>query len=191
MNQLETIYQVAYLTGGPDRVTDTAVAGALERKVARLDRSGVLRRSSAKPADPFVLAVVESLPKVRIERVREALRESEPMRSLRAALLADGLVVTAYHWRRAWHAVTVRLGRAHREVWTTKAGESALSRASEDPALVTGATGAVALGGLAAYPDQRSARLLTLKTPSTRGRAQVAVGAPYDGLTDVVDGSPD
>ncbi|MFC3449005.1 TIGR04222 domain-containing membrane protein [Amycolatopsis speibonae] len=134
MDRLETIYQVAYLADGPDRVTDTAVAGALERKAARLDSSGVLRRTSVKPADPFVLAVVETLPKVRIARVREPLCDSEPMHSLRAELLAGGLVVPANHWRRAWHAVT------RREVWATKAGERLLSRAREDPRLVTGPT---------------------------------------------------
>ncbi|WP_245193345.1 TIGR04222 domain-containing membrane protein [Amycolatopsis alba] len=181
MNRLETIYHVAYLAGGPDRVTDTAVAGALERKAARLGSSGVLRRTSAKPADPFVLAAVESLPKVRIARVREVLRESEPMRALRAELLAGGLILPAVHWRRAWHAVT------RREVWATKAGERMLFLARKDPSLVTGAAGAVALGSLGAHPDRRLARLLTLTPPSARDRAQVAVGKPPDGLTAVVD----
>nr|WP_184906357.1 TIGR04222 domain-containing membrane protein [Amycolatopsis umgeniensis] len=199
-----TIYQVAYLAGGPDRVSDTAVAGAVERRAARIDSSGVLRRTSARPADPFVLAVADTLPKVRAARVREPLRASEPMRSLRTELLARGLVVPEGRPRRAWRAaafaqlglvvlgsavlvrtvvvsgqpvvlagialavamtafvVTVRLERVHRAVWTTKAGERALSRAGDDPHLVTGAMGAVALGGIEAYPDRRSARLLTL-----------------------------
>nr|WP_245191939.1 TIGR04222 domain-containing membrane protein [Amycolatopsis azurea] len=184
MNRLETIYQVAYLIGGPDRVTDTAVAGALERKAARLDRSGVLHRSSVKPTDPFVLAVVESLPKVRAERVREVLREPEPMRSLRAELLAAGLVVPTYHWRRAWHAAT----RTPGGVWATRAGERLLAEAREDPRLVTGARGAVALGGLGAYPDRRSAWLLT--APTAGEKARVTVSSPDDGQMDVTDCSP-
>ncbi|WP_244199695.1 TIGR04222 domain-containing membrane protein [Amycolatopsis thailandensis] len=179
MNRLETIYQVAYLTGGPDRVTDTAVAEALERKAVRLDKSGVLHRSSAKPADPFVLAVVETLPKVRIARVREALRESEPMRSLRAELLTGGLLVPAIHWRRV----------RRRGSWASKAGGQALSLAREDPGLVTGVRGAVALGGLDAHPDRRSVRLLTLAPPAG-ARTRVAISSPDDGLTDVTDCSP-
>ncbi|WP_410661923.1 TIGR04222 domain-containing membrane protein [Amycolatopsis sp. lyj-84] len=229
-----TIYQVAYLAGGPDRVSDTAVAGAVERRVARLDSSGVLRRTSARSADPFLLAVADSLPKVRAARVRESLRGSEPMRSLRTELLDGGLVVPEGRLRRVWRAavvahlglvvlgaavlirtvvitersvalagialavtttacaVTVRLERVHRAVWTTKAGERALSRAGGDPQLVTGAMGAVALGGIDAYPDRRLARLLTLTTPSSRRKAQVDVcnGASPDGLTAVADGSP-
>ncbi|MEV7555434.1 TIGR04222 domain-containing membrane protein [Amycolatopsis sp. NPDC089917] len=183
-NRLTTLYQVAYLTGGPDRVADTAIAEALGRKAARLDRSGVLHRSSAKPADPFVLAVVETLPKVRIARVREALRESEPMRSLRAELLAGGLIFPAYHWRRAWHAVIVR---ARPGVWATGAGELLVSRAREDPRLGTGAAGAVALGGIDAYPDRRAARLLT--APLAREKTRVSV-SPDDGSMDVTDCSP-
>ncbi len=178
-----TIYQVAYLAGGPGRVSDTAVAGAVERRVARLDSSGVLRRTSARSAELLDGGLV--VPEGRLRRV------------WRAAVVAHlGLVVlgAAVLIRTATTAcaVTVRLERVHRAVWTTKAGERALSRAGGDPRLVTGAMGAVALSGIDAYPDGRLARLLTLTTPSSRRKAQVDVcnGASPDGLTAVADGSP-
>ncbi|WP_340683219.1 TIGR04222 domain-containing membrane protein [Amycolatopsis coloradensis] len=229
---LRTIHQVAYLAGGPDRVTDTAVAAALERQVVRLDKAGVLRRSSARPADPFAFAVSEALPKVGIGRVRGPLRASEPMRSLRAELLADGLALPEGRLHLVWRAallaqlvlvvlgmamllravvvtgqaallagsslivattafaVTLCLDRAHRETWTTKAGELALSRAREDPGLVTGVTGAVALGGLAAHPDRRLTRSLLLTPSRARDRTTVTACGSYDGPTTVVDDSP-
>lgn len=208
---LKTIYQVAALAGGPERVADTAIAGAVEREEARLDSAGTLRRTSARPTDPFGAEVGDALPKMRTARVREPVCRSEPMRSLWAELLADGLVIPEDRLRRAWRnavlaylalwavgaawfvravltgqsvpfagavltlataafVATVRLARSHRDVKTTTAGQLALEQASGDPDLVTGAMGAVALDGLAAYPDRDLAKLLTLATPFPMGR---------------------
>ncbi|WP_410649338.1 TIGR04222 domain-containing membrane protein [Amycolatopsis sp. cmx-4-54] len=57
--------------------------------------------------------------------------------------------------------VTLRLGRTDYEGRTTTAGRAVLAEAEPDRSLVSGAAGAVALGGFAAYPDREFAAILS------------------------------
>ncbi|WP_409493286.1 TIGR04222 domain-containing membrane protein [Amycolatopsis sp. cmx-11-12] len=57
--------------------------------------------------------------------------------------------------------VTLRFGRTDYEGRTTAAGREVLAEAETDQSLVSGAAGAVAIGGFAAYPDREIARILS------------------------------
>ncbi|MFC9255766.1 TIGR04222 domain-containing membrane protein, partial [Amycolatopsis thailandensis] len=52
------LYHLAALAGGTERVTDTAVAGLLERHRLRPDGRGLLHPIRPVPADPFERALV-------------------------------------------------------------------------------------------------------------------------------------
>ncbi|MFE6616117.1 TIGR04222 domain-containing membrane protein [Amycolatopsis sp. NPDC057786] len=57
--------------------------------------------------------------------------------------------------------VALRFGRTDYEGRTTAAGRAVLAEAETDQSLVSGATGAVALRGFAAYPDREFAAVLS------------------------------
>lgn len=57
--------------------------------------------------------------------------------------------------------VSLRLGRTDHEGRTTAAGRAVLAEAESDRSLVSGAAGAVAIGGFAAYPDRQVAAILS------------------------------
>ncbi|WP_410654769.1 TIGR04222 domain-containing membrane protein [Amycolatopsis sp. lyj-112] len=67
----------------------------------------------------------------------------------------------------------LRFGRTRHQGRPTRAGRRVLAEAAEDRGLVAGAPGAVALGGLSAYPDQALAPALTrtLTVTGTGGHA--------------------
>ncbi|WP_158633201.1 TIGR04222 domain-containing membrane protein [Amycolatopsis sp. WAC 04182] len=57
--------------------------------------------------------------------------------------------------------VALRLGRTDYEGRTTTAGRAVLAEAETDRSLVSGAAGAVAVGGFGAYPDREFAAILS------------------------------
>ncbi len=91
-----TVYELAYLAGGPDRVVDTAIAALVDRGTLRVSSSKQLQLTGAEPADPIERAVAKGARpgyNATTRGIRDRLRMSGPMQALGKDLEARGLVV--------------------------------------------------------------------------------------------------
>ena len=213
-----TVYQLAYLAGGPDRAVDTAIAALVERGQLRVNSYKQLSQAGPLPAEPLERAVAETAQLKTTAMVRSQVRRSPVMQALENGLEQRGLLVPAAALKQArtigfalqlavLAVGVVRLVNGvslHRPVgilvflvlvaavltllaWLgrtktgtrqpTAAGHRLLGQAraaSSGPMpggmlaggmLLGGAAAAVALGGLAMYPDEElSAALLPPQT---------------------------
>ncbi|MBB5856960.1 TIGR04222 domain-containing membrane protein [Amycolatopsis umgeniensis] len=91
-----TVYELAYLAGGPDRVVDTAIAALVDRGTLRVSSSKQLQLTGPEPADPIEKAVAKGARpghNATTRGIRDRLRMSGPMQALGKDLEARGLVV--------------------------------------------------------------------------------------------------
>ncbi|MFJ4105497.1 TIGR04222 domain-containing membrane protein [Amycolatopsis japonica] len=91
-----TVYEFAYLAGGPDRVVDTAIAALVDRGILRVSSSKQLQLTGPEPADPIEKAVAKGARpgyNATTRGIRDRLRMSGPMQALAKDLEARGLVV--------------------------------------------------------------------------------------------------
>lgn len=92
-----TVYELAYLAGGPDRVVDTAIAALVDRGTLRVSSSKQLQLTGPEPADPIERSVAKaSRPghNATTRDIRNRLRMSGPMQALAKGLETRGLVAT-------------------------------------------------------------------------------------------------
>ncbi|MET7997418.1 TIGR04222 domain-containing membrane protein [Amycolatopsis sp. NPDC005232] len=102
--RLDSLAQIALLTGGPRRAGETVVTAMIEREQLRLDSSGRLYRTPLAPADPLGVAAAE-LVGVRAPNFADVIRrlvETDVMAALVADLVTRGLVVDIAKVRRGW-----------------------------------------------------------------------------------------
>jgi uncharacterized protein (TIGR04222 family) len=105
---LPTIYHVAYLVGGPDRVTDVVVAAMIEREQLRVSSAGVLHTTPNQPIDPLefeAMTHVASRSATTAFSLRQPMRTSAPMASLAAELAQQNLVFPHSRRRLVWRTV--------------------------------------------------------------------------------------
>ncbi|UUV33558.1 TIGR04222 domain-containing membrane protein [Amycolatopsis roodepoortensis] len=91
-----TVYELAYLAGGPDRVVDTAIAALVDRGTLRVSSSKQLQLTGPEPADPIEKAVAKGARpgyNATTRGIRDRLRMSGPMQALAKGLETRGLVV--------------------------------------------------------------------------------------------------
>ncbi|WP_409493285.1 TIGR04222 domain-containing membrane protein [Amycolatopsis sp. cmx-11-12] len=91
-----TVYELAYLAGGPDRVVDTAIAALVNRGTLRVSSLRKLQLAGPEPADPIEKAVAKAARpghNSTTRGIRDRLRMSGPMQALAKDLEARGLVV--------------------------------------------------------------------------------------------------
>ncbi|KFU77494.1 TIGR04222 domain-containing protein [Amycolatopsis lurida] len=91
-----TVYELAYLAGGPDRVVDTAIAALVDRGTLRVSSSKQLQLTGPLPADPIEKAVAKGARpgyNSTTRGIRDRLRMSGPMQALAKGLEERGLVV--------------------------------------------------------------------------------------------------
>ncbi|MFE6616116.1 TIGR04222 domain-containing membrane protein [Amycolatopsis sp. NPDC057786] len=91
-----TVYELAYLAGGPDRVVDTAIAALVDRGTLRVSSSKQLQLTGPEPADPIEKAVAKGARpgyNATTRGIRDRLRMSGPMQALAKGLEERGLVV--------------------------------------------------------------------------------------------------
>jgi uncharacterized protein (TIGR04222 family) len=106
--RLPAIYHVAYLAGGPDRVTDTVVAAMIEREQLRVSSAGGLHTTPNQPIDPLELEAMRHLASrsaTTAFSLREPMRASAPMASLAAELAKQNLVFADSRRRLVWRTV--------------------------------------------------------------------------------------
>ncbi|WP_181776488.1 TIGR04222 domain-containing membrane protein [Amycolatopsis pittospori] len=91
-----TVYELAYLAGGPDRVVDAAIAALVDRGTLRVSSSKKLQLAGPEPADAIERAVAKAAKpghNSTTRGIRDRLRMSGPMQALAQNLEARGLVV--------------------------------------------------------------------------------------------------
>jgi len=98
------LYHLAALAGGAERVTDTAVAGLIERHSLRPDGRGLLHPIRPTPADPFERAVVSLVHGhgITLRELRSRMARHEVVLELRADLERKGLSVAENRRRTGW-----------------------------------------------------------------------------------------
>ncbi|KZB80620.1 TIGR04222 domain-containing membrane protein [Amycolatopsis regifaucium] len=98
------LYHLAALADGAERVTDTAVAGLLERHFLRPDSRGILHPVKPVPADPFQRAIVSLVHGhgTGLRELRSKMARHEAVRELRADLERRGLLVRENRRRWGW-----------------------------------------------------------------------------------------
>ncbi|WP_410602020.1 TIGR04222 domain-containing membrane protein [Amycolatopsis sp. lyj-90] len=98
------VHHLAALAGGSDRVTDTAVAGLLERHGLRPDSRGRLHPVRPVPADPFERAIVALVRgnRIGLRELRSKMARHEVVQELRADLQRRGLQVAENRRRLGW-----------------------------------------------------------------------------------------
>ncbi|RSN34143.1 TIGR04222 domain-containing membrane protein [Amycolatopsis sp. WAC 01416] len=104
------LYHLAALADGVERVTDTAVAGLLDRHFLRPDGRGILHPVKPVPADPFERAIVLLVHGHGngLRELRSKMARHEVVRELRADLEQRGLLVHENRRRKGWqYAIAV------------------------------------------------------------------------------------
>ncbi|MDI5981360.1 TIGR04222 domain-containing membrane protein [Amycolatopsis magusensis] len=89
------VYEVAYLAGGADRVTETAVASLLERGTFRADSTGQVHGAGAVPDDAVERAVhhiVQRRGSVKMPGLRKEMRSADVIRGMEQHLARAGLI---------------------------------------------------------------------------------------------------
>jgi uncharacterized protein (TIGR04222 family) len=93
--RLSTVYHVAYLEGGPDRVTETLVAAMIEREQLRVSSSGRLYNAPQWPVgllESEAARLTARLPKTTAFGLRVPMRTSPLVTALASELAGHGLV---------------------------------------------------------------------------------------------------
>lgn len=94
--QQPTMYEFAYLAGGPDRVVDTVIATLVDRGTLRVSSAKQLQLTGPAPADPIEKIVAKGANpgyNATTRGIRDRVRLSGPMQALAKDLEARGLVV--------------------------------------------------------------------------------------------------
>jgi uncharacterized protein (TIGR04222 family) len=204
-----TVYELAYLSGGDNRVVETVIAALVERGLLRPSSDRKIRAVGAMPTDPLEAAVVGAASGRSAWDIVKRVRLSAALRALTADLQRRGLVVPGsrirvMHRTVFWLYVAVfgvglirwinglwlgrpigwlsllllvaivacvaafKLSNKNVPARTTPEGLTILSRelrrrrAERQGAVLLGAAGAVAVGGLARYPDEELSDALGL-----------------------------
>lgn len=146
-----SVYEVAYLAGGPDRVVDTALVALVESGRIRVHAPGelgVVEPGRSHPVEAAVMDAVGTHGHRSVDTIRWRMVGDERMAELGRSLAAAGLL----------HRRAFARPKPDGPAWsTTKSGRQALLRARENPppdrVLDGGSAFAVALDGRTAMPD--------------------------------------
>lgn len=106
---LRSVYHLAYLADGPNRVTDTVVVSMIEHVQLRVDSTGKLYPTPTRPVHSLereVAALTMSAGSDTAFGLRAPLRRSAPMAELVDELSAQGLVVAASKREAVWRTVS-------------------------------------------------------------------------------------
>ncbi|RZQ61368.1 TIGR04222 domain-containing membrane protein [Amycolatopsis suaedae] len=108
------VYHLAYLTGGPWRTAETAIAALLESEHLRIDSSSRLYKTGTRrPTDPIERAVFDTVGSASsrtVASVVDAAMYTGSMTQLRVELENAGLLASETGRRRIWRFVTAAYG---------------------------------------------------------------------------------
>lgn len=145
------VYDIAFLTGGPDRAVDTAVVALVRSGRVRVHSPGQLATCDLSRRHPVEAAVLDAVGPTghrSVDTIRWRLRDDERLLDVGRRLRKSGLL------GRLGAAVSVLHGD-RRALAPTRAGQRALRELGEQPALGDPEALRVALGGRVAMTDAR------------------------------------
>src|SRR3569833_33878 len=90
-----TVYELAFLAGGPDRAVDTAIAALVERGQLRVNSYRQISKAGTRPVDPLERAVADVAKLKTTSTIRAKVRGSAAMRALEEGLDQRGLLASA------------------------------------------------------------------------------------------------
>ncbi|WP_329049476.1 TIGR04222 domain-containing membrane protein [Amycolatopsis sp. NBC_01488] len=96
-----TVYQLAFLAGGPDRAVDAAIAALVERGQLRVNSYKQVSQAGTRPIEPLERAVADVAQLKTTATIRAQVRGSAAMRALEEGLEQRGLLVPAAAKRQA------------------------------------------------------------------------------------------
>ncbi|MEV6628773.1 TIGR04222 domain-containing membrane protein, partial [Amycolatopsis sp. NPDC051114] len=96
-----TVYELAFLAGGPDRAVDTAIAALVERGQLRVNSYRQISKAGTRPVDPLERAVADVAKLKTTSTIRAKVRGSAAMRALEESLDQRGLLASAAAKRRS------------------------------------------------------------------------------------------
>ncbi|SFW89230.1 TIGR04222 domain-containing membrane protein [Amycolatopsis australiensis] len=96
-----TVYELAFLAGGPDRAADAAIAALVERGQLRVGSSKQISRAGTRPAEPLERAVFDLAKSATTATIRAYTRDSAAMRALEDGLDQRGLLASPAAKRQA------------------------------------------------------------------------------------------
>ncbi|MGW4522430.1 TIGR04222 domain-containing membrane protein [Amycolatopsis sp. NPDC004378] len=96
-----TVYQLAFLAGGPDRAVDTAIAALVDRGQLRVNSYKQISQAGTRPSEPLEQAVFDVAQLKTTSAIRAQVRGSATMRALEDGLEQRGLLASAAPKRQA------------------------------------------------------------------------------------------
>jgi len=103
---LPTIYHIAYLAGGTERATETALARMLDDEQIRIDSSGrVSAIESKRPDDEFEQSLARKARITKVRSLKASMRNSSAMGRLVTDLELRGLLVPRAKRRQVWRTI--------------------------------------------------------------------------------------
>ncbi|MFF1611783.1 TIGR04222 domain-containing membrane protein [Amycolatopsis sp. NPDC058278] len=100
-----TVYQLAFLAGGPDRATDAAIAALVERGQLRVNSYKQISKTGTRPVEPLERAVFDIAKLKTTAVIRAKVRGSAAMRALADSLDERGLLSSANRQARTFGLV--------------------------------------------------------------------------------------
>ncbi|MEU4254255.1 TIGR04222 domain-containing membrane protein [Amycolatopsis sp. NPDC026612] len=100
-----TVYEVAFLAGGPDRAADAAIAALVERGRLRVNSYKQISKVGTRPGEPLERAVFDIAKLKTTAVIRAKVRESAAMRALADRLDERGLLSSANRQARTFGLV--------------------------------------------------------------------------------------
>jgi uncharacterized protein (TIGR04222 family) len=96
-----SVYQLAFLAGGPDRATDAAIAALVERGQLRVNSYKQISQAGTRPVEPLERAVADVAQLKTTATIRANVRGSAAMRALEDGLEQRGLLASTAAKRKA------------------------------------------------------------------------------------------
>ncbi|MDT7799734.1 MAG: hypothetical protein QOI78_3167 [Actinomycetota bacterium] len=96
-----TVYELAFLAGGPDRAVDAAIAALVERGQLRVNSYKQISQAGSRPIEPLERAVADVAQLKTTATIRAQVRGSAAMRALEDGLDRRGLLASAAAKRQA------------------------------------------------------------------------------------------
>jgi uncharacterized protein (TIGR04222 family) len=90
-----TVYELAFLAGGPDRAVDAAIAALVERGQLRVNSYRQISKAGTRPVDPLERAVADVAKLKTTSTIRAKVRGSAALRALEDGLDRRGLLASA------------------------------------------------------------------------------------------------
>lgn len=167
--------ELALISGGPRRVAECAIAALVDGGALRVDRAGRLTRTGhSRPLSSVEAAVMAAV-------ANHGRHVAEVIRTVAAGSAVTAVTARMVERGDLSQRDAQRLARRRKHIRAVAdpgASSPDARRLQGDPAMFAGAAGLVAVGGLAAFPDDRAEGLTERESDHSGGSVP---GSGYGG----------